>query len=488
MGLRKFIMPEGAHRAGSWQHPLVVSTPHSGDPSSRESGQLLAAPEDRPHFSLFGIPVRVKAEFWIIGLLFGLGVRHPTFGPGFRAALLWTAVVFVSIMIHELGHALVARAFGWKPSIMLYRMGGLTSYRPSVQSRPRDVAVSLAGPLAGFAFGGLVFLAQRKLHLSESQLWLVRQLLWVNFFWGAINLLPVLPLDGGLVLRAVLGPRRLFVTWAISATVGGLAVLAGLRLGSLWMAILFGLFTMQAFSQARVASAVAADLREGLEDRLAEAKAALQRGALDDAWLLADDIIRRAKSQPLRNGAYTALAWVHLERGQGARARAALAEIDPPHAVDPYTVAAVEDAAGDPERARAILEEARRQGYRTVESSKLLIDLHARDGRIESAVDVAVEDADLLGRDDVRAVFTAAVESGAHRSAARLAARTFELHGEADDALAEARALALSGDVAGALAALAHAVAVGPVDRAAILADPAFSTLAADERFVKMLG
>lgn len=462
-------------------------------PPSRESGapgrsSLAPSPEERPaHFTLFGIPVRVGIEFWVLTLIFGFQ-GGKSFASGLRGALAWTGIVFVSIVLHELGHAVVARRFGARPAISLHAFGGLTSYPSIGMSRLRQIAVSLAGPLTGFAFGALVWFASRKLKLGDSQLWFVRQLLFVNIGWGLVNMLPVLPLDGGHVLAATLGPRRAYATWIISGTFAGLVALLGFKLQAPFMVVLFGFAAVHAVGQARLARAVQVDAREGLEDRLMQAKAALGRGDLEDAWLLADDVVRRAKSQPVRNGGLTALAWVHVERGQGARARAMLSEIDPPHAVDPYTVAAVEDAAGDPTRARQVLEEARRQGYRTVESSKLLIDLYAREGRMEGAVDVALEDADLLARDDVRAVYEAAIESGATRVAARLAARTFELHGRADDALAEARALALAGDVAGALAALAHAVAVGPVDRDAVRSDPAFATVATDERFQRILG
>lgn len=472
-----------------WQHRQVVPAPSPPPSSGAPERSSLAPPSDeRPaHFSLFGIPVRVGIEFWVLTLIFGFR-GDKSLAAGLRGALTWTAVVFVSIMIHELGHALVVRRFGARPVISLHALGGLTSYTSPGLSRPRQIAVSLAGPFAGFALGAVVWFASRKLQLGPGAKDLVTSLLFVNIGWGIINMLPVLPLDGGHVLAATLGPRHAFVTWAISGTVGGLVALLGLKLHLPILVVLFGFATFHAIGQARVAGAVAADARAGLEDRLREAKEALGRGDLDDAWLLADDVVRRAKSQPVRNGGLTALAWVHVERGQGARARAALAEIEPAHAIDPYTVAAVEDAAGASSRAKEILEEARRQGYRTVESSKLLIDLCAREGRLEAAVDVAVEDADLLSRDDVRAVIDAALDAGATRSAARLAARAFEVHGHADDALAEARALALSDDVAGALAALAHAVALGGLDRDAVRADPAFAALSADERFSKILG
>ncbi|MBI2388230.1 MAG: hypothetical protein HYV09_01325 [Deltaproteobacteria bacterium] len=454
--------------------------------SSRETGRV--APEsarERAHFSLFGIPVRIGLGFWLIAFVLGFQPGAASFAAGARNALAWTAILFVSILLHELGHALVARAFGARPVISLHAFGGLTQYIGVGMSRGRQILVSLAGPFTGFAFGALVFLAGRRFAAVDPAL--VRHLLLVNVGWGMVNLLPVLPLDGGNVLAAALGPKRTFATWVISGTFAVAVTVLGLYLRQIFIVVLFGFAAVQAIGQARLAWAARVDARDGLERLLASAKLALERGELDDAHLIADDVIGRAKSQAVRNGGYTALAWVFVERGQGSKAKAALAEIDPPYAVDPYTMAAVEDAAGDAGRARAILEEARRQGFRTIEAGKLLIDLYARDGRLEAAVDVAQEDADLLSRDEVHAVFQAAMDGGATRAAARVAARMFELHGRPSDAIDEARALALSDDVAGALAALAHAVAVGPIDREAIRNDPAFAQLVGDERFERIV-
>lgn len=426
--------------------------------------------------------MRIGLGFWLMTFVFGFRSDRP-FAAGIRAALAWTAIVFVSILLHEMGHALAARRFGARPSIKLHAFGGLT-FTGMNMTRLRQVIVSLAGPFMGFAFGALVYFLSRKFGVAAHQRWLVDQLLWVNIGWGVLNLVPVVPLDGGHVLAAVLGPRNAFATWCISAAAAIAIAFLGLRLHAPFLMVLFGFAAIHAISNARVAYAGTADRRAGFEEQLKKARAALDRGDLDDAWLLADDVVHRARTQAMKNGAWTAIAWVHIGRGDGLRARQALTHVDPPFAVDPYTIAAVEDAAGDATRARMILEEARKQGFHTPEASRLLIDLSARDGRLERAIDLALEDAHTLAPDDVRAVQRAAVETGAARGAARLAARLFELHGRADDALAEAHSLLALGDVDSALAAIVHALQVG-ADRSALRGE--FATLAGDERFEKIV-
>jgi len=460
-----------------WQHRSLVPAP----PPSSRSQPPLGAPEAEPaHFALFGIPVRIGLGFWLMTFVFGFRSDRP-FAAGVRAALGWTAIVFVSILLHELGHAVAARRFGSRVSITLHAFGGVTKHQ--IVSRGASAIVSLAGPLTGFAFGALIWWISRRITVGPQQKWIIDQLLWVNVGWGIINLLPVIPLDGGHVLAAALGPRRLFATWTVSAIAAIAIAYLGFRVKSPFIIVLFGFAAVHAIGQARLARAGSLDIREQLDEQLRKARLALERGDTDDAWLLADDVVRRSRSTALRNGGLTALAWVHVQRGEGDRARQTLAKVDPPGAVDPYTMAAVEDAAGDPDSAQRILEDARAQGFRTGEAAKLLIDLHARRGRIERSIEVAHEDAALLAREDLHAVYSAAIESGATRGAAKIAARLFELHGRADDALDEARALIRAGDIGAALAALAHAIAVGPVDREALRSDPAFADLHGDERF-----
>src|SRR5262245_61996593 len=104
---------------------------------------------------VFGIPLSVDASFFmIVGVLGANRLARP--------ALLvqWIVVVFVSVAIHEFGHALVGRAFGLSPQILIYGMGGLTSWsEPRPVTPTRRIAISLAGPMAGFAFWGLCYAA-----------------------------------------------------------------------------------------------------------------------------------------------------------------------------------------------------------------------------------------------------------------------------------------------------------------------------------------
>src|SRR5215510_1542783 len=105
---------------------------------------------------IFGIPLKIDPSFlFICALLASSRLSQPIF------LIEWLIVIFVSILVHELGHALVVRSFGLSPQILLYSMGGLTSWRDEKGiSHAKRIAISLAGPFAGFLFGGIVFLSE----------------------------------------------------------------------------------------------------------------------------------------------------------------------------------------------------------------------------------------------------------------------------------------------------------------------------------------
>lgn len=160
----------------------------------------------RPHFHVAGFPVRVHPLFFLTALATGwVFLSEPA-----RLAV-WMAVVFVSVLLHELGHALAFRRYGCPASISLHGMGGTTEGEDAERLTHRQSAwVSFAGPGAGFLLGGLVWVLARITPLGEQDGLAglaVRQLLWANIGWGLFNLLPLQPLDGGHLLASAVRAR-----------------------------------------------------------------------------------------------------------------------------------------------------------------------------------------------------------------------------------------------------------------------------------------
>lgn len=151
------------------------------------------------NFRIGSIPVRVNAAFAFIALFMAMNERDP------RVIALWVAIVFVSVMIHELGHALTGKAFGLEPRIELHGMGGTTSWTNNRDiGHAKRIAISLAGPFAGFTFGIVSLFLLRAAPEGPTVDTAKSFLLWVNVGWGIFNLLPLLPLDGGNVMKTLL--------------------------------------------------------------------------------------------------------------------------------------------------------------------------------------------------------------------------------------------------------------------------------------------
>lgn len=197
-------------------------------------------------FNLLGFRITVEPFFWLTCLLLGSGVAGGG-RQGIALIVIWTLVVFVSILVHELGHALAARRYGVHPEIVLQGLGGLTQMHGAYLNRRQSLVVSAAGPFASLTLGFLVWLLARVMPFSGLAAAAVIFLLWVNFFWTAVNLLPVLPLDGGQIVRDLLGPRRAQVSLWLGVICGGAVGLLAFAnryyfLGVMMLLLAFGNF------------------------------------------------------------------------------------------------------------------------------------------------------------------------------------------------------------------------------------------------------
>jgi stage IV sporulation protein FB len=199
-------------------------------------------------FTLFGIPVRVEPFFWITLILLGGALRANS--PHAILLLgLFVVAGFVSILVHELGHALTARIFGAYSEITLQAFGGYAAYSGVRLTRPQTFAVTAAGPALQILLGVAVWAVLPLLpEQSRDAIYLLEMLQWISIAWALLNLLPILPLDGGRLLETLLGPERIKITlWVtiITAITVGLAMLD--RTGSIIFPLFLGMFAWQAF-------------------------------------------------------------------------------------------------------------------------------------------------------------------------------------------------------------------------------------------------
>ncbi len=211
-------------------------------------------------FKLLGIPVRLDYSFLLILPLFAylIGSQLPAYAELFKAAMgisvdvdaltsgvtqwivgLAGAVgLFVSVVVHELGHAVAARMYGVEVrEIRLWFLGGVAQFDAMPKQKGGEAVVAIVGPIVSFAIGFVLLRLSPALQGSSAVFMVAAYLGVTNVALALFNLIPAIPLDGGRVLRSllamVLPPER--ATAAAVGVSGVTAVLLGL----------YGFFTLQ---------------------------------------------------------------------------------------------------------------------------------------------------------------------------------------------------------------------------------------------------
>lgn len=157
-----------------------------------------------------GVPVHVSPTWFIVAAVITVGFAPdaeqnlPDLGPGVYAVTFAFAVfLYGSVLLHEISHALTARAFGLPVrGITLHFLGGHTEIERDSPTPGRDILISAAGPAVSLAVSGLAFVAHRLVDQPIAE-YILFGLYFANLVVGVFNLLPALPLDGGHILRAV---------------------------------------------------------------------------------------------------------------------------------------------------------------------------------------------------------------------------------------------------------------------------------------------
>jgi len=215
------------------------------------------------HFSLLGFPVRIHPMFWLSAILLSNLQMKPIF------VILWVVAMIVCILLHELGHAVVMQAYGYRPSIVLYSFGGLAIPHPGRNGVRRpgpwgDMLIAFAGPASGFLLAAVLALGLHYLggyrvaifeptwrdvvpqvtvpnHFLDVFIYFVLQ---ISVMWGLLNLLPIYPLDGGQIVQQIFVMTHpqdaIRQSLILSVIVGGMmAVIAFVQWHSFFLPVLF---------------------------------------------------------------------------------------------------------------------------------------------------------------------------------------------------------------------------------------------------------
>lgn len=197
-------------------------------------------------FRLLGIPVGVHATFLFVALLGATAYR------GWDIAW-WTVAAFASILLHEMGHALSARAYGASGiSVTLYGLGGVTTFSHDRGiGHGRSFLISAAGSFVGILAGGAVFLlADAGVFdgASRAVTVLVNSFVFTALVWGVLNWIPIVPLDGGHMVQhlvSIFDEERApligqVITWVTLAIIVPFAWINGYRF-AVFIAVFFAI-------------------------------------------------------------------------------------------------------------------------------------------------------------------------------------------------------------------------------------------------------
>ena len=190
-------------------------------------------------------PIRVTPLFWF---------SSPRFGPRYYAYpeqgslgyfLFWMVAVFVSVLLHEAGHIFVGRLFGMHSEVVLSALGGTTLGFHALLRRWQRLVVLLAGPAIQFhvvaAIWGITYIPFPQIFWDWGwETWIANGLailFWINFYWALLNVVPLLPLDGGRMAceigEAILGRRGAHRRRGVVDCHGRLACSEGYRISQL---------------------------------------------------------------------------------------------------------------------------------------------------------------------------------------------------------------------------------------------------------------
>ena len=274
-------------------------------------------------FTIFGIKVKPQLIFFFVIGFIGFGFVQN------RLELLpiWIAIAFASVLIHELGHALVARSYGNEPEIEFLFFGAVTKFSSKGITPARNAIIAAAGPLAGIAAAlpgaiwmltiatpmetlialldpsqGFAILSSVTTPAIAVAVW---SLTWTGGVWGILNLAPVRSVDGGQILAGVIKTITPRYGVPLSEALFGLTFLAGIGWALLtrnwWIGLIIFLFGRPDINAVRTWF----DRRKDGDafDVLDQAEAAYQAGRMPEALTLADQAHATAQFAATRSRA-----------------------------------------------------------------------------------------------------------------------------------------------------------------------------------------
>ncbi len=198
-------------------------------------------------FTAFNIPIRLHISMVIIPF-FAFKLVPDSGSWGIVTSMGLVVLLFGSVLLHELGHALTARKFGvHTKDIILTPLGGMARMVNMPRSPVREILIALAGPVVSLAIASVAFMFTVAFVVVPVVPDVAWDLFTLNLMLGLFNLVPALPMDGGRILRGTLAIKRDYLSATILAarigkTIAVIGGLAGVFYLKSWILGLIALF------------------------------------------------------------------------------------------------------------------------------------------------------------------------------------------------------------------------------------------------------
>lgn len=243
------------------------------------------------------IPISIHPLFWLLALLIGWMYTFTLAGT-----LLAVLVVFISVLFHEFGHALTGTLFGQKTRIELAAFGGFTYRQGRKLKLWEEFLVVINGPLAGLLLCVGAYLLMRFVPITSPPVaFVVKFTMIANLFWTVMNLVPVLPLDGGhllsIVLEGIFGFKGVKMAIVIGLVIGvGLSIYL-LTIRQLLLGLLFLILTFESFRSLRYYRVLTEkDRDEELQKFIRQGEELLKQGKEDEALKAFEEVRNRTRA------------------------------------------------------------------------------------------------------------------------------------------------------------------------------------------------
>lgn len=262
----------------------------------------------------FGIPISINPFFPVVAFFLG----YLWSGGNLPLSFIIMGIITFSILVHEYGHALTGKLFKQKVKISLLPLGGLTERQGKPLKAWQDFLIVLMGPLFGF----MLYLVAASLLGTGPKSSLMQQILSItaviNLYWTILNLVPVIPLDGGQLLRIILqgiwGVTGLKIACIISVLIGALFMVAFIVMQDFLIAAIFAMFTFESYRlYADVKFLKEHDTDISMQRLLTKGEKAHQKGDRERSSEYYKELREKAKSGTLYNVATLRLAEMELE-------------------------------------------------------------------------------------------------------------------------------------------------------------------------------